>query len=103
MSYICDSLSKSYKEVNAIMANINITIRMDKDLKKEADDLFRQLGKSFTTAVTVFAQQAVREKRIPFDISLRQDRAEAATNAEVERISNKFLDKNKIAYQELAK
>lgn len=85
------------------MANINVTIRMDKDLKKEADDLFRQLGMSFTTAVTVFAQQAVREKRIPFDISLRQDRAEAATNAEVERISSKYLDENKIAYQELGK
>lgn len=85
------------------MANINITIRIDKELKKEADNLFHQLGMSFTTAVTIFAQQAVREQRIPFDIRLRQDRAVAATNVEVEKISNKYLDENKKAYQELAK
>lgn len=85
------------------MANINITIRIDKELKKEADNLFHELGMSFTTAVTIFAQQAVREQRIPFDITLRQDRAVAATNMEVEKISNKYLDENKKAYQELAK
>lgn len=85
------------------MANINITIRIDKELKKEADNLFHELGMSFTTAVTIFAQQAVREQRIPFDIRLRQDQAVAATNVEVEKISNKYLDENKKAYQELAK
>ena len=85
------------------MANINITIRIDKELKKEADNLFHELGMSFTTAVTIFVQQAVREQRIPFDIRLRQDRAVAATNVEVEKISNKYLDENKKAYQELAK
>lgn len=85
------------------MANINITIRIDKELKKEADNLFHELGMSFTTAVTIFVQQAVREQRIPFDIRLRQERAVAATNMEVEKISNKYLDENKKAYQELAK
>lgn len=85
------------------MANINITIRMDKDLKKEADNLFHELGMSFTTAVTIFAQQAVREKRIPFDISLHQDKAVPATNTEVEKISEKYLKENKKAYEELAK
>ncbi len=85
------------------MTNINITIRIDKELKKEADNLFHELGMSFTTAVTVFAQQAVREQRIPFDITLRQDRAVAATSMEVEKISSKYLDENKKAYQELAK
>ena len=85
------------------MANINITIRIDKELKKEADNLFHELGMSFTTAVTIFAQQAVREQRIPFDIRLHQDRVVAATSKEVEKISNKYLDENKKAYQELAK
>lgn len=85
------------------MANINITIRIDKELKKEADNLFHELGMSFTTAVTIFAKQAVREQRIPFDIRLHQDRVVAATSMEVEKISNKYLDENKKAYQELAK
>ena len=85
------------------MANINITIRIDKELKKEADNLFHELGMSFITAVTIFAKQAIREKRIPFVITLHQDRAVAATSMEVEKISNKYLDENKKAYQELAK
>ena len=85
------------------MANINITIRIDKELKKEADNLFHELGMSFTTAVTIFAKQAIREQRIPFDITLHQDRAVATTSMEAEKISNKYLDENKQAYQELAK
>lgn len=85
------------------MANINITIRIDEELKKEADKLFHELGMSFDTAVTIFAQQAVHEQRIPFDIRLPQYRAVAATSMEVEKISNKCLDENKEAYQELAK
>ena len=85
------------------MANINITIRIDKELKKEADNLFHELGMSFTTAVTIFAKQAIREQKIPFDITLHQDRAVATTSMEVEKISNKYLDENKKAYQELAK
>ena len=60
------------------MANVNVTIRMDDDLKKEADALFDELGMSFTTAVNVFVRQAVREGRIPFligrpDVSGRTD------------------------------
>ena len=48
------------------MANVNVTIRVDSDLKKQADELFDELGMSFTTAVNVFVRQAVREGRIPF-------------------------------------
>ena len=52
------------------MANTNVTIRIDDELKREADALFEKLGMSFTTAVNVFVTQAVREERIPFEITL---------------------------------
>lgn len=48
------------------MSNINVTIRIDSELKQQADELFDDLGMSFTTAVNVFVRQAVREGRIPF-------------------------------------
>ena len=51
------------------MANINITIRMDEDQKARADELFDDLGMSFTTAVNIFVRQALREGRIPFEIT----------------------------------
>jgi DNA-damage-inducible protein J len=53
------------------MANVNITIRMDEDLKKDADALFDELGMSFTTAINVFVRQALREERLPFEVTAK--------------------------------
>ncbi|MFT4004134.1 MAG: type II toxin-antitoxin system RelB/DinJ family antitoxin [Lacrimispora sp.] len=51
------------------MATTNVTIRMDEELKKQAEDLFSDLGLNLTTAFVAFAKQAVREQRIPFTLS----------------------------------
>ena len=51
------------------MATTNITVRMDEELKKQAEELFSDLGFNMTTALTAFVKQAVREQRIPFMIS----------------------------------
>lgn len=51
------------------MANINVTIRIDDQLKEQADQLFDDLGLSFTTAINVFVKQSLREGRIPFEIT----------------------------------
>ncbi len=47
----------------------NISIRMDSDLKAQADRLFGELGMNLTTAFNIFVRQSLREGRIPFDIS----------------------------------
>jgi DNA-damage-inducible protein J len=49
------------------MAQVNI--RIDDRLKDEGEKLFRELGLSFSSAVSVFVSQAVRERAIPFLIS----------------------------------
>jgi DNA-damage-inducible protein J len=48
----------------------NLSIRLDRALKEEADQIFNAMGMSLTTAITVFVRQAVRQKKIPFEISL---------------------------------
>ena len=48
----------------------NLSIRIDRDLKDEADQVFNSLGMNLTTAITVFVRQAVRQKKIPFEIAL---------------------------------
>ncbi len=53
------------------MPNTNVTIRIDADLKKQADKLFDEMGLSFTAAVNVFVKQSLREQRIPFEISMK--------------------------------
>lgn len=50
--------------------NVNVTIRMNRDLKQQADQIFEELGMSFTTAVTLFTKRCVRDKKIPFEICL---------------------------------
>lgn len=66
----------------------NISIRMDSDLKTQADALFSELGMNITTAFNIFVRQALREGRIPFDISLNQPNRETiAAMLEAERIA----------------
>ena len=48
----------------------NLSIRIDRGLKDEADRIFSMLGMNLTTAITIFVRQAVRQKKIPFEISL---------------------------------
>lgn len=52
------------------MANTaNINIRMDANLKKQFEAFCADMGMSMTTAINIFARKAVRENRIPFEIS----------------------------------
>ncbi|MDR2167442.1 MAG: type II toxin-antitoxin system RelB/DinJ family antitoxin [Clostridiales bacterium] len=46
----------------------SITIRVDEDIKREAETLFSKLGLSVSGAINVFFRQAIREQGIPFAI-----------------------------------
>lgn len=48
----------------------NINIRMDKKIKQQAEELFAEFGISMTTAVNMFLRQAIRQRGIPFDLTL---------------------------------
>jgi DNA-damage-inducible protein J len=51
------------------MANtINVTIRLDKDVKEKAEALFGEFGMNLSTAFNIFARQALRQGKIPFEI-----------------------------------
>ena len=66
----------------------NISIRMDSDVKAQADALFGELGMNLTTAINIFVRQALREGRIPFEISINQPNRETiAAMLEAERIA----------------
>lgn len=47
---------------------INITIRLDKDVKENAEKMFNDFGMNLSTAFNIFARQALRQGRIPFEI-----------------------------------
>ena len=66
----------------------NICVRIDTELKAQAETLFSELGMNLSTAITVFIRQAVRENRIPFAITRdRPTRETAAALREAESIT----------------
>ncbi len=56
----------------------NVCIRIDTELKTQAEALFGELGLNLTTAFNIFLRQAVRERRIPFEIGLDRPSRETA-------------------------
>ena len=46
-----------------------ITVRVEDKLKKEAGDVFREVGMDMSTAITVYLKQVVRSNGIPFPVS----------------------------------
>jgi len=48
------------------MPMISTSIKIDAKTKKEAQELFKDLGINLTTAVNIFLKQAVREQGLPF-------------------------------------
>jgi len=55
------------------MAQTNLTIRVDEDIKREAELLFGKIGLTMSAAINVFFRQAVREQSIPFELKPYDD------------------------------
>ena len=51
------------------MAQTNINIRIDEELKQKFDEFCTDVGMSMTTAFCIFAKKTVKEQKIPFEIS----------------------------------
>lgn len=52
---------------------VNMSFRVDKNLKKEADELFKKLGMNTSVALNLFMTQCVRERQIPFMITMKSN------------------------------
>lgn len=47
-----------------------LQVRMDSELKEQAELLYKQLGTSFAEAVRIFAKQSIEDKAMPFTMHL---------------------------------
>ena len=50
------------------MATSTIQIRVDSNLRKEADELFVRAGLDMSSAVRLFLRQSVIRRRLPFEV-----------------------------------
>lgn len=53
-----------------IMATVPTQVRIDEDLKKQAAELFGQLGMDMSSAVNIFLRQCVLRGGLPFKVEL---------------------------------
>ena len=71
------------------MATVNMSIRMDTELKKQADAMLADMGLNMTTAMNMFLRQVVRQGKIPFEIATDIPNAETlAAMTEVDDMIN---------------
>lgn len=54
------------------MAQTNISIRIDEEVKREAEALFSKLGLTLSAATNVFYRQAVQTQSIPFPLKITE-------------------------------
>ena len=76
-----------------------VNVRMNAELKKQAEELFEELGMNLTTAVNIFIRQSLRQGGIPFNVSLDEpNRETVSTMLEAKRIAR---DGNVKGYRDL--
>ena len=84
------------------MATTNLNIRVDEELKKNAERLFADLGLNMSSAITIFLNSSVDYNGIPFEIK-KTGRAQSVSDEELLSVSKTLIEKNKEAYEVLAK
>ncbi len=54
-----------------LMANkVNMTLRVEPELKAQATALFKELGMDLSTATGIFYRQALRHRGLPFELKI---------------------------------
>ena len=52
------------------MAQTLVNFRIDETTKKQIEQICNELGIAMSTAFNIFAKKMIREKRIPFEVSI---------------------------------
>lgn len=58
------------------MATVPTQIRIDENLKKQATELFSQLGLDMSSAMNIFLKQCVMRGGLPFEVAVPQYKPE---------------------------
>ena len=51
-------------------ATTTMSIRMDRTVKEQSQQLFKSLGMDMTTAINIFLRQALIHKGLPFEVTV---------------------------------
>ena len=74
-----------------------LQVRIDSELKKEAEELYRRLGISIADAVRMFVVQSLETQGLPFEVKLGPSRKLHAYG-----IASKYADPEKVPLEKTA-
>jgi len=80
----------------------NLNIRINSDLKEKGEAFFRELGLNMSSAFNIFLRQALREGKIPFEISLVNEPFYSPENLSALRKSIQEANEGKVITKTLA-
>lgn len=81
------------------MSNTNLNVRIDKDIKKAAEEVYAELGFNMSTAINMFLRASIRKGGIPFDLKL--DVPNKETLEAIEEGRRMVLDPNVPSYDNI--
>lgn len=56
------------------MSKTSMSIRLDSEVKEQAQQVFNHLGMDMTTAINIFLRQAIQYQGLPFDVRIDDHR-----------------------------
>ena len=56
------------------MSKTSMSIRLDSEVKEQAQQVFSNLGMDMTTAINIFLRQAIQYQGLPFNVRLDENR-----------------------------
>ena len=69
-----------------------INIRVNDEVKKEAEIIFKSLGLNMSVTMNLFLKKCINEKGIPFDLKIPNKETNKILNGDIERKSYKNVD-----------
>ena len=58
-----------------IMSTVNMSLRIEPELKKQAESVLSQLGMTLNGTITMFLNQIVRDQAVPLTLSLSSEQS----------------------------
>ena len=70
------------------MSKTSMSIRLDSEVKEQAQQVFNSLGMDMTTAINIFLRQAIQYQGLPFEVRLDESRKLMEVLADLEQNRN---------------
>ena len=73
-----------------------VSLRFDDEMKKQLDEMCDEMGMNLTTFFMIYAKKALRDRRIPFEVTAPLDPFYSDSNMEQLRRANQQIHKGQV-------